>query len=65
MEVKMLAAWSRQVWACLALMGMIWLASCQSQSEVKPLTKSALDSTSHNLVADDPPVKPSGPGGGP
>ncbi|MCF0051602.1 hypothetical protein LXM25_16155 [Dyadobacter sp. LJ53] len=65
MKLTVLLAHGRSIGVCLAVVGMLWLASCESQSGVKPLTKSAADSTSHNLVADDPPVKPSGPGGGP
>lgn len=61
---ELVAPW-RHAWACLALLALIGLASCDTQSDVKPAAQSAKDSTSHNLVAGDPPIKPSGPGGGP
>ena len=65
MKLTVLLAPGRPVLACLALIGMLFLASCQSQPEVKPMMKMASDSTANGLLESDPPVKPSGPGGGP
>lgn len=65
MNLKMLMAWGRPVGACLAIAGMLCLASCESQTDVAPAgNQFAADSSAHNGVAGDPPVKPSGPGGG-
>ncbi|KQS33801.1 hypothetical protein [Dyadobacter sp. Leaf189] len=58
MKLTVLLAHGRSVGVCLAVTGMLCLASCEKQStNIKPVIETAPDSTG-------PPVKPSGPGGG-
>lgn len=54
---------TRSLGAGLAIAGVFLLSSCGSQPDVKPEIQVSADSL-HKLVDGDPPVKPSGPGGG-
>ena len=55
------ATLGRRFRAGFALMSLVFLASCQTEPAVHPTKQVVADSTQVN---DDPPVKPSGPGGG-
>lgn len=55
-------AQSRRFRAGCALLGMLFLASCQPDRPVSPSQEMASDSI--QVSNDDPPVGPGGPGGG-